>query len=213
MLKKAWHDPVLSKVIAAGVCATITWIVNYLFHLWSWSVQFEKLKRAVGGVWTFLLTTSPIPHWLIGLGGIIALLAVVILIGAVTSAAESAKQSQSLPGSDFNTQPSWNSYTTDIFFGIRWRWSFQPSGEPTNPVCFCPRCGCQLRVAILTRFRGLPEIAFRCASCDCYVERINKSLSDVETEVSLLIQKNLRDRSWADRARNNLANPSTNATH
>ena len=193
VLKKVWHDPVLSKVIAAGMCAAIPWFVNYLFHLWSWSVQFEKLRKVLGGTWAFLLSATPISHWLIGLGGLIVLLVVLMSMRSVVIA----------KGSQAEGRLDWYRYTTDIFFGIRWRWKYEPSGEPTNPICFCPRCDCQLLAHNVGAYSGIDRTAFHCVSCDATVEEIGESLENVEQKVSLLIQKNLRTGAWAGQVNDN----------
>jgi hypothetical protein len=82
-LKKIWHDPVLSKVIAAGLCVAIPWSVNRLFHWWSWSEMFVTLCDMPRRAWAFLLGASPVPHWLIGLAGLIVLPSIAILCGMV----------------------------------------------------------------------------------------------------------------------------------
>lgn len=56
MLKKIWHDPVWSKVIAAILVATLSAVATLLW------------KSSVGA---FLLRTSPIPNWVLGLLGLI----------------------------------------------------------------------------------------------------------------------------------------------
>ena len=35
-------------------------------------------------------------------------------------------------------------YTTDTFYGVKWRWSYADGGEITNLAMFCPECDIQL---------------------------------------------------------------------
>jgi hypothetical protein len=81
VLKRIWHDPVWSQVIAWGVLGAVTWSVNRLLHWWSWSELFVTLCNVPRRVWAFLLAASPVPHWLIGLAGLIVLLSIAILCG------------------------------------------------------------------------------------------------------------------------------------
>jgi hypothetical protein len=62
MLKKIWHDPVWSKVIAAGIVAAV-------------AAGAGIISLPIG---QFLLTASPVPHWLLGLLGLIAFSAVML---------------------------------------------------------------------------------------------------------------------------------------
>jgi hypothetical protein len=67
VLKKIWHDPVWSKVIAAILVAALSAVAALVW------------KSSVGA---FLLRTSPIPNWVLGLLGLIVVSESVILLAA-----------------------------------------------------------------------------------------------------------------------------------
>lgn len=205
MLRRIWHDPVWSKVIATGLCVAIPWVVNRLFHWWSWSALFIKFENALRKGWAFALSTSPTPHWLIGLAGLVIILFIAVLVSALMPTARSEEQILPIGRSAGLDQPAWHAYTTDTFYKVRWRWTYENSGQATIPVCFCPRCNCQLVVHNLGQMTGMDTSGFYCVSCDKYVEKIDKSLDEVEQGVTLLIQKNPRNGTWADVVRNDSA--------
>jgi hypothetical protein len=66
MLKKVWHDPVLSKVIAAGIIAVLAAVAG---------VTWSPVRQ-------FLLTASSVPDWLLGLLALVAVCAIVIVVDA-----------------------------------------------------------------------------------------------------------------------------------
>jgi hypothetical protein len=63
VVEKIWHDPVWSKVIAAGIIAFAAWIGGHYF-----------------GLWSLLATTWPIPRWLLGLLVLLNLTLITVLL-------------------------------------------------------------------------------------------------------------------------------------
>ena len=195
-LKKIWHDPVWSKVIAAAVIAMLTWIANLFFHWWSWAGLLRNAARLLKTAWEFVFSTSPVPHWLIGLGVLLIILAAAILIVAST-AAHQAKSTQFAQIS----LPPWHSYTTDMFYEVRWRWRYDIAGQVTDLNCFCPRCDCQLFIQepspIL--FHGIPNrepTLFCCPRCGSIVRQIHERADQIELAVTAFIGRNVRNNLW-----------------
>jgi hypothetical protein len=62
MLKRIWHDPVWSKVIAAIIFAALTGIAG---------IAWDPIR-------VFLVSTSPIPNWLTA-----ALILLIVVLGAI----------------------------------------------------------------------------------------------------------------------------------
>lgn len=193
MFKRIWHDPVGSNFIAGLLLSAFLSSVAVIWawiHFHWWSVLSKTTASAVHLVWAFLIATSPIPHWLIGLTGLIALLAIAV----VGIAAVAASSTQTVPESlSSAVEQTARRYTTDIFYKVRWRWDYLPSGEITTPVCFCPKCDCQLVAHDVSPIGGQDKIAFHCASCNGYVAEIGERLDRVEVLVTLLIQQKLRN--------------------
>ncbi|MBZ5625606.1 MAG: hypothetical protein LAQ69_43965 [Acidobacteriia bacterium] len=181
-----------SKVIA-GIILVILAASWAAIHFDWWSVVLNATLSATRWVHAFLIATSPIPHWLIGLAGLIVIFAITIL-GAVAVASLTA--AQTAPEQTFAKieRPAWQSYLTDTFFDIRWRWTYGPSATPENLVCYCPHCDCQLIVHDLTSIPGMDVIAFHCVRCARHIKKIDKPLAYVKHSVALLIQQNIRSK-------------------
>ena len=194
MFKKIWHDPVWSKVISALILSAlaVTWAG---IHFDWWSAVLRVSRSVIRSLFALLVTTSPIPHWLIGLAGLIVLLAFVILGTAVvvTHGASESAFARIVP------PPAWLSYTTDTFYKVRWRWTYGADGEMTVPVCFCPRCDCQLVPHNRGRVPGMDTTGFHCPACDGYIHEVDKPIDYIEQTVALFIQKNIRNNTWAGR--------------
>jgi hypothetical protein len=192
MFKKVWHDPVWSKVISGLILSALAWAG---IHFGWWTVVSKVARSAARWVFALLTGTSPIPHWLIGLAGFMVLLAFVILglaVAATHSGSESAFARIIPP-------PPWLSYTTDTFYKVRWRWTYRAGGEMTVPVCFCPRCDCQLVAHNRGRVPGMDTTAFHCPACDGYIHEVDKPIDYIEQTVALFIQKKIRNNTWAGR--------------
>lgn len=188
-IKKIWHDPVWSKVIAAGVVALVTSLANHLFHWWSWVGLLKHTNQLIKASWAFFFSTSPVPHWLIGLGIILSIIAAATLIMVIIAAiaARPAKSAQ-------QSQVDWHAYTTDLFYGVRWRWDYEPSGQVRNPICFCPRCDCQLA---MEEPRGILELTiFHCPRCEQIVKEVENTPYQIEQTVVAFIERKLRNDLW-----------------
>jgi len=190
VFKKLWHDPVWSKIISALILSAVGVIWAWAhFDLWSIAAKITRAGFA------FLIAKSPVPHWMLGLAGLI-ILAVLILVVAAFAATHNTSESAF---DRIVAPPAWTAYTEDTFYNIRWRWAYKQGGGITTPVCFCPRCDCQLLVHNLGRFTGIDIIAFHCPSCDRDLKKLDEPLEYIEQAVILFVEKNIRNNSWKDR--------------
>ena len=94
-------------------------------------------------VWTSVTASYPIPGWIVIIGGMIVLVALMRFIGGLLAAAPHS------------------GYTEDVIDGARWRWSWTSTGIST-PVGFCPDCDLQL---VCTGSIGPSQQAFVCERC------------------------------------------------
>jgi hypothetical protein len=139
------------------------------------------------------VATSSIPHWLIGLLGVAILLAISVAFWAGTI--ETAARTQ--PEPDSASQPAWHSYTTDIFYKVRWRWDFGARNEVEHLACFCPHCDYQVSVHNQSAYAAAVVIAFHCDSCNRDLAQIEEPLDHVMSKVVRFIQQKVRNKSWA----------------
>lgn len=76
MLKKLWHDPVGSKVIAGVILLIIggAGIGTYLLNGWPVIVQYAK------DAYNFALSPTSLPNWIIGVLGLFAASTIIIIL-------------------------------------------------------------------------------------------------------------------------------------
>jgi len=123
MLKHAWKDPVWSKVIATVIVGGASALGTYLLGYW------PSLLRAPGAAWSFLRASSAVSHWVLALLGVGTLVALSLL----------AVVGWQLVAGPRVAAPGWLGYTSDTFFGLKWRWRW--SGGYLVDLCtFCPTC-------------------------------------------------------------------------
>jgi hypothetical protein len=92
--------------------------------------------------------------------------------------------------------PSWRDYTTDIFFGLRWRWKYFSDGGIYDAVTFCPHCDFQVFSQDVSSYRVIEHIMFRCDSCGRHLGEFQESFSSLENKTKRFIQQRLRNGSW-----------------
>jgi len=80
MLKKLWNDPVWSKVIAAAIIG-LAGIAFVSYRHW-WSVIWHWITD----LHAYLVSTTPIRHWVLGLLVLLAVLFVLLIIGLSATA-------------------------------------------------------------------------------------------------------------------------------
>ena len=142
-LKKAWSDPVWSKVISALILAALGTAASYFLNWW------PGIGKGISAVFGFLGRTTPVWNWLIGVVSIVTL----VLMLVVWLASVTARQSGTAPP-----------YTSDDFFGVKWRWRYT-HGEITGLYSLCVNCGLQIYLLDASDYTMVPRVAFRCDDC------------------------------------------------
>jgi hypothetical protein len=182
--KKIWHDPVWSKVIATAIVAVLGWL-TYRLNWWpGWMTQ--RLAR----LWTYLLSPSIVPHWILFLLILVAAPSFII-VGVLIWTSLFPKTVRQ------NETPDWTSYRTDSFDGLRWRWRYLEKGRIDSLYSFCPVCDYQVFPDSTSRFAD--RIGFQCESCGKNLGTHQGSYAHLESKVTRLIQQKLRTESWPGR--------------
>jgi hypothetical protein len=177
MWSKLWNDPVWSKVIAGLILALGATIATYFLDWW------PVFGRLASQGYAFALASTPTPHWLLLLLILLAL-PTVFLTAAIAWA------------STFPT-PSWRDYTTDIFFGLRWRWRYFSDGGIDEPHTFCPHCDFQVFPQDVSAYRVVDHITFRCDSCGRHLAEFEESFASLENKIKRFIQQKIRNGTWS----------------
>src|SRR5690242_4444488 len=94
--------------------------------------------------------TGILPHWILGLLGLIIISAAFMFVAAVFS----ARKDQHSPG--------WRHYRRDFFLGVWWRWQYGPGGKIRDVRPFCPSCDEEIRID----YNGtLRQLSAECKKC------------------------------------------------
>jgi len=181
LLRKAWSDPVWSKVIASAILAIAGSLLAYGFGWWPRILDAALQRHAV-------------PTWLL----ILLALAAVPTSTAVGAALWFAVFPRPATG------PTWAGYTTDELLGVRWRWRYSQSGTLFDLTSFCPSCDFQIFAEPGGLYRAVPRTAFRCESCGRHIAEFDGSTADLESKVTRIIQQKLRAGTWPDAPRTRL---------
>jgi hypothetical protein len=177
ILKKLWKDPVWSKVISVGVLSIIISLGAYLTGAW------PSIKNFLLDTWNFIISSSSIPNWLIG---ILSLLSVLVITGFFFAIKEKSKNDNSII--------DWKSYRSDHFFMMKWRWTYNHN-KITTINSFCPECDYQIFPKESLSF-GILTFDYICEDCG-YNSNLNvEDPNELKHKVSLKIQKKLRNNDW-----------------
>lgn len=178
-LKAIWNDPVWSKVISAGILATVALGGTYFFNCWP--VIDSSFTVGI----TYVLASSSLPNWLVGLLGLLAL-PTVLIVGVLGWHLFFPPQSK---------QP-WISYTSDVFFNRCWRWHYNRDASMSRLHTFCPHCDFQVFPANASGYAFVDRIIFRCESCHRDLGVYDESYESLESKAERLAQQKLRNGSW-----------------
>lgn len=183
LLKKLWHDPVWSKVIAGIFLATGA-IISAYFLDWLPSIGsfFARLYQ-------FLLSSTSFPNWMLLSLGLLSLPTLLLLGFGLWKTVFPTKSSQS----------SWYDYTTDTYFGLRWRWKYYDNGNIYNAHTFCPHCDFQVYAENTSSYGGIYCVAFKCDSCGRYLGEFQETLDTLENKIKRFIQQKIRNGSWINK--------------
>ena len=126
-IRKAEHA--VEKAIAAGIVATVIGGIILSVILPSVRGLLAAVASAGAAVftraWTSLTASYPIPGWVVIIGGISVLVALMRFLRKRVAATPHL------------------GYTEDMIDGAKWRWSWTNKGI-SRPVGFCPICDAQL---------------------------------------------------------------------
>ncbi len=170
IFKNIWSDPVWSKVIATGILALLAYYISP--DKWTTYI-ISKVSSLV--TWFFGLTETP--NWLLTIMAICVFLVVIILVVRLLG---DSKQR----------------YTSDIFQGVEWHWTYDSLGRVSDLYPCCVKCQCQTIPNDVGAYRTQPKIVFICPSCDDVTSIFDKNTFDIEHEVKLFIQQKIRTKEY-----------------
>jgi len=182
MMKGIWRA-VWSRVIAGLIVAGLIAVGSYFLHWWA------AIGHGALVAFTFLGAKTPVWNWLLGLVGIVVVVVLVIVVSALIAAKQEVRNPLT-------------AYTTDDFCGVRWQWHYGPNWRIENLNSFCPKCGLQIFMLKSGAYAVVPKVIFSCEECEYTTEYMGGPAAVVESLVTRLIQRNLRQGRLADNAKN-----------
>jgi hypothetical protein len=174
MIKKAWNDPVLSKVIASAIVGIALLLGSYLLGFW------PIFRTFIRSVVDYALSRTNVPNW-------------ILLILIISLFSWIVRFSMRLWYAFFSVGEvgDWHSYTSDDLFGVHWRWNYNYHNEVSDLCGFCPACDLQVYPDSLAVF---PGVRYRCD--DCGWTRDFPPSAEVTDRVIREIHRKLRSGEW-----------------
>jgi hypothetical protein len=179
LIKKCWHDPVGSKVIATSITGAAGACI-YFFDWWPTIVQASK---AIVG---FVFSSTAVPNWLIGIL-ITPVLLVLVVVGLIIRNKRHPTQ-YSVP---------WINYTADNFFNVRWTWRYDGANQIIDLYSFCPSCDFQIYPRRYLNFvRDFTHINYHCENCRRDFGNFSDDIAQFENKIIRHIQRKIRNGEW-----------------
>ena len=175
-LKKIWHDPVWSKVIAVGVIAVIAAGITTAKGAW------QSVWAEIIGAFLWLGETSAIYNWLWLLWAIVTL----IVMGMIAIAFVQNRTMETV---------SFKEYNEEVFFDVQWRWQYADT-MIVNLTSFCSNCDYQVFADSGLPYGASQPTVFQCEDCEYSPKPIDCSASELESRVKRSIHKRLRNGTW-----------------
>ncbi|NEV65288.1 hypothetical protein [Thiorhodococcus minor] len=181
MFRKIWKDPVWSKVIAVGVLALISLIASYFSGVWPFI--YSTLSQA----WYFLLASTSVSNWLLGI-----MIVPFFLLGYALLIAFK----EWLFG--IESELNFKDYTKDNFFGLLWVWRYS-GNRIDNLHSLCPRCQYQILPKDSSSYAAVSRYEFICEDCGYSGGYFEGYPEELHQKVELKIQKALRTGEWVEK--------------
>jgi len=175
-MKKSFK--ILNKILSHPVVSTVvaTILIGIGTQLLGW---WPLITNAILAAWQFIFTPILIPLWLLALLSFSAV-AIVIIIFVVVFHRETHSD-----------------YTSDEFYGVKWRWQYFDGGSLDEPVPFCVKCDFQLKPTFASSYSAVDHWVYRCENCGHVGADFRESISDFHDRVRRQIQRKLRSGEWA----------------
>ena len=171
------RNSVIATLIATAIIAGVKPFrgVAFITFKWLWGVIIVFVQH--------LITPISVPMWLIYVGILILLVMLWIMLKKVFKGL-AVNVVEQLP----------DTYITDTFYGLMWRWRMNSDFRPYQIAAFCPKCDMQFFPHNLTY--GYNNIRFNCDKCGFTSTIIEKEPGHLEEWVSREIQRKLRTNEW-----------------
>ena len=180
-IKKHWRDPVWSSVIATSLVAMFTYFLDW----------WPLFIRAILAVWEFVISSTSVSNWLLGIMIITCLLLILII------AIWYVVWKKNIQYLKINAQPNWRNYITDNFFNIRWTWRYDETNKMVDLYSFCPNCDFQIYPKRYSNFvREFTHINYHCENCGRDFGNFSDDIAQFENMIIRHAQRKMRNGEW-----------------
>ena len=129
--------------------------------------------------WAFLTDEHSLPGWLLVAVSTVAIVGLVVFAIAWSNSEARIKAKSLIP---------FMHYTTDTFYGVKWRWSYSEDGKIINLTMFCLECDIQLASCPPLHRTDVNT----CGRCGTQCLDSEMSILSACNNVPLEIQRNIR---------------------
>jgi hypothetical protein len=172
-LKRAWNDPVWSKVIAGAILAALGLFLSIWLDWWPAIIRFAR-------------GSTTLPNWLLTVlvlaaFGMLGVAGLILWVSRVAPAG-----------------PRWRGFTEDVVMGLRWRWRYSADAdaEMWDLHAFCPTCDFQLFPKDVGPYRYPPVVMYPCENCGFQSQLFDLPSGELESLVRRQVQRKIRSGEW-----------------
>lgn len=177
-LRYFWNDKVWSKVIASLILILVIGIFTYTIG--DSEIIFSKLDKVI----QWLNKEVLLDQWVI-----ISLILVLIAFLFLTIKNWFIKKESS------EIENSFLAYKSDIFFGLKWYWTYNSSHQIKNLHAVCVKCEYEISIWNLLP-NNYYSTEVKCEECENLLSIDSKELANIRDRVYKKIYKKLRTNAW-----------------
>jgi hypothetical protein len=174
VLRKLWHDPVWSAVIAALIVAVLLSMGAYFLNWWPTIIGSSM------AAYRFVWQSTPVWNWLLGVLGFIALLVVTRVTVAI-----------------WRRPPGWRTYREDILCDLVWRWTYDSGNRISTLHAYCRHCDLEIDPVPGPYLAGGPSL-YECDGCNRTNVTFAMPIEEVHNKIRRLIAQKIR-KEWRRR--------------
>ena len=173
-INKIISHPVISAVVAAAIIALGTKLLGW----------WPNIANAAQFVWQFAFSSVSVPVWILA---VLILAAIGFVVLFATLVWVNRPQGE-----------TWRNYTTDEFYGIKWRWRYFQDGSMSEPLPFCTECDFQLNPSQAGAFAAASHWVYQCEDCGHLCADVQESFVELEDRVKRQVHRKIRSGEWAN---------------
>ena len=136
-------------------------------------------------LWELKSSTTVVTNWLLAVIVIFTLPTLLNVIGLALNRVRSAE----------TLEITWQSYREDLFYNIRWRWTYINNRlEDLRSYC----ANCDYEVFSKQNDRLNDDIHFDCESCNSHLQTFDEPYLQIKSKIVRFIDRKIRNGQWRE---------------